>query len=99
MSKPSASSPPSETVCTHTVEVGKTVLSLDLVDSQLDLSERLLLILVEVGERKLKDSTLEGIVGVLCEWTKGRARQGEGDARMRGQEEEGKGTHSIPGIG
>lgn len=49
------------------MEVGKTVLSLNLVDSQLDLSERLLLILVEVGERKLKDSTLEGVVGVLCE--------------------------------
>lgn len=53
-------------VGTHAVEVGEAVLALDLVDSELDVSERLLLVLVQVGERELEDSTLEGVVGVLC---------------------------------
>lgn len=51
----------------HTVEVGKTVLALDLIDAKLDLSESVLVVLVEVGERKFEDSALERIVGVLCQ--------------------------------
>lgn len=47
------------------VEVGQAVLALDLVDSQLDLAERVVLILLEIGQRDLNDASLEGIVGVL----------------------------------
>jgi hypothetical protein len=50
----------------HTVEVGKTVLALNLIDAKLDLSESVLVVLVEIGERKFEDSSLEGVVGVLC---------------------------------
>lgn len=49
----------------HTVEVGKTVLALNLIDAKLDLSESVLVVLVEIGERKFEDSSLEGVVGVL----------------------------------
>lgn len=50
----------------HAVEVGQAVLALDLVNTELDLAERLLLILVQVAERELDDAALEGVVGVLC---------------------------------
>ena len=49
----------------HTVEVGEAVLALDLINSQLDLAERVLLVLVQVSERDLEDTTLQGVVGVL----------------------------------
>ena len=49
----------------HAVEVGEAVLALDLIDSQLDLTERVLLVLVQVSERDLEDTALQGIVGVL----------------------------------
>lgn len=47
------------------MEVGEAALSRDLVDTELDLSESLLLVLVEVREGELKDSTLEGVGRVL----------------------------------
>jgi hypothetical protein len=47
------------------VEVGKTILSLDLVDSQLDLSEGVILILLQIRQRNLKDSALQRVVCIL----------------------------------
>jgi hypothetical protein len=47
------------------VEVGQAVLALDLVDAELDLAEGVVLIVLEVGERDLEDTALEGVVGVL----------------------------------
>jgi len=49
----------------HTVEVGKAVLALNLIDTELDLSESVLIVLVEISERKFEDSALERVVGVL----------------------------------
>lgn len=49
----------------ETVEVGQAVLALDLVDAELDLAERVVLILLEIGERDLEYPSLEGVVGVL----------------------------------
>jgi hypothetical protein len=43
----------------HAMEVGKTVLSLDLVDAKSNLAEGLLLILIKVTERDLNYTTLE----------------------------------------
>jgi hypothetical protein len=50
---------------TNAVEVGEAALARDLVDTELDLSESLLLVLVKVREGELKDSTLEGVGRVL----------------------------------
>lgn len=47
------------------MKVGETVLALDLVNSQLDLTERMVLVLLEVGKGDLKDPALESFVGVL----------------------------------
>lgn len=49
----------------ESVEVGQAVLALDLVNSQLDLAEGVVLVLLEIGEGDLEDTALEGIVGVL----------------------------------
>jgi hypothetical protein len=49
----------------ETVEVGQAVLSLDLIDTELDLSESVVLILLEIGQRNLEDSSLQCIVCVL----------------------------------
>lgn len=49
----------------HAVEVGQAVLALDVVDAELDLAERLLVVLVQVAERELEDAALERVVGVL----------------------------------
>ena len=62
----------------ETVEVGQAVLALDLVDSQADLAERVVLILLEIGERNLEDTALESVVGVLE--TGGAVDQGLADA-------------------
>lgn len=48
------------------MEVGKAVLALNLIDTELDLSESVLIVLVEISERKFEDSALERVVGVLC---------------------------------
>lgn len=49
----------------ETVEVGQAVLALDLVDSELDLAESVVLILLQVGQADLNDTALQGVVGVL----------------------------------
>lgn len=50
----------------HAVEVGQARLALDLVDTERDLAERVLIVLVEVSQGQLKDAALERVVGVLC---------------------------------
>lgn len=45
------------------VEVGKQVLALDLVNSQLDLLEGVVLLALQIGKRHLEDSALEVVVG------------------------------------
>lgn len=47
------------------VEVGQAVLALDLVDTELDLAESVVLILLEVREGDLEYPALQRIVGVL----------------------------------
>lgn len=49
----------------ETVEVGQAVLALDLVDSELDLAEGVVLILLQVGQGDFDYPSLEGVVGVL----------------------------------
>lgn len=49
----------------ETVEVCETALSLDLVYSELDFAESVLLILLEIGKRNLENAALEGVIGVL----------------------------------
>lgn len=49
----------------ESVEVGQAVLALDLVNSQLDLAECVVLVLLEIGEGDFEDAALEGVVGVL----------------------------------
>jgi len=49
----------------ETVEVGQAVLALNLVDSQADLAEGVVFILLEIGERNLEDTALKSVVGVL----------------------------------
>lgn len=47
------------------VEVGKAVLALNLINPQLDLAERVVLVFLEISEGNLEDTSLKGIVGVL----------------------------------
>ena len=49
----------------ETVEVGQAVLSLDLIDTELDLSECVVLILLQICQRNLEDSALQCIICVL----------------------------------
>lgn len=49
----------------ETVEVSQAVAALDLVHSQADLAESVVLILLQIGEGNLKDTSLQRIVGVL----------------------------------
>jgi len=49
----------------ETVEVGQAVLALDLIDSELNLAESVVLILLEISERDLDDSALQSVVGIL----------------------------------
>ncbi|KAI3491149.1 hypothetical protein L1887_44547 [Cichorium endivia] len=49
----------------HAVEVGEAGAALDAVDLQLELAVRLLVVLVEVGERSLDNAALERVIGVL----------------------------------
>lgn len=59
------------------VEVGQAVLALDLVDAELNLAESVVLVLLEIRQRDLQDTALEGIVGVLQ--TGGSVDQGLAD--------------------
>ena len=47
------------------MEVGQAIPALDVVDAQLDLAERLFLILVQIAEGELDDTALKRIVCVL----------------------------------
>lgn len=47
------------------VEVGQAVLALHLVNPQADLAERVVLVLLEIGERDFEDAALQRVVGVL----------------------------------
>ena len=47
------------------VEVGQTVLALDLIHAELDLTESMVLIVLQVCEGDLEDTTLQRVVGVL----------------------------------
>jgi len=49
----------------ETVEVGEAVLSLNLIDPELDLSECVVLIFLQIRQRNLEDSALQCIVCVL----------------------------------
>ena len=48
-----------------TVEVSQAILSLDLIDTELDLSECVVLILLQVRQRNLENSSLQCIICVL----------------------------------
>ncbi len=47
------------------VEVGETVLALDLIHPQLDLAEGVILVLLQIGQGNLDDSALQSIVRIL----------------------------------
>lgn len=49
----------------HAIEVGEAVLPLDLVHPELDLTESVVLIVLQIGERCLEDTALESVVRVL----------------------------------
>lgn len=49
----------------ETVEVGQAVVALDFVDAKTDLAERVILILLQIGQGDLEDTSLKGVVGVL----------------------------------
>jgi len=49
----------------ETVEVSQAVLSLNLIDTELDLAERVVFILLQIGQRNLDNPTLQSIIGVL----------------------------------
>lgn len=47
------------------MKVGQAVLALYLVDAELDLSEGMVFVGLEVGEGDFEDATFESIIGVL----------------------------------
>lgn len=47
------------------MEVGQAVLSLNLIDTELNLAESVVLILLQIGQGNLDDSSLQRVVGVL----------------------------------
>jgi hypothetical protein len=49
----------------QTVEVGEAVLALDFVDTELDLAESVVFVVLKISERDLKDTALQGVVGIL----------------------------------
>lgn len=55
----------------HSVERRQDVLALDILSPKLDLAERLLVVLVQIGERDLKDTTLETVRSELCRKRRG----------------------------
>lgn len=70
----------------ETVEVGQAVLALDLVDAELDLAERVVLILLEIGERNLEYPSLQRIICVLetgCAVDEGLSDISDGESSWR----------------
>lgn len=47
------------------VKVRQAVLALDLIDTEFNLAERVLLVFLEIGKGNLQDAPLQGIVGIL----------------------------------
>ena len=47
------------------MKVGQAVLSLNLIDTELNLAESVVLIFLQVGQRNLEDSSLQCVVGIL----------------------------------
>lgn len=47
------------------MEVCKAVLSLDFIDTQLDFSERMVLILLQVGQGNFEDPSLQSVICIL----------------------------------
>lgn len=47
------------------MEVGQTVLALNLVHAELNLAESVVLIVLQIRKRDLEDTALQGVVGVL----------------------------------
>ncbi len=47
------------------MEVGQAVLALNLIDTELNLAESVVLILLQISEGDLDDTTLQRVVGVL----------------------------------
>ena len=45
------------------MEVGQAVLSLHFVDSELDLAEGVVFVILEIGEGDFEDAAFEGVVG------------------------------------
>lgn len=61
----------------ETMEVGQAVLALDLIDTELNLAEGVVFVLLQIRERNLEDTALQSIVGVLE--TRGPVDQGLSD--------------------
>jgi hypothetical protein len=55
------------------VEVGQHILALNILNPELDVTERLVLILLEISKRDLDDAAKKGVLRELCLW----ARQDE----------------------
>lgn len=47
------------------MEVGEAVLALDFINPQFNLAECVVLVLLKISEGDLKDTALEGVVGIL----------------------------------
>lgn len=47
------------------MEIGKAVLPLDLIDTKLDFAESMVLIVLQIGEGRLKDTASKGVVCIL----------------------------------
>jgi len=75
----------------ETVEVGQAVFALDFVDSELNLAESVVFILLEIGKRDFEDAALESVVGVFE--TGGAVDEGFADLSVL---ESGWSLHIIP---
>jgi hypothetical protein len=80
------------------VEVGQAVLALDLVDAELDLAERVVLILLQIGERDLEYPALQVVVCVLD--TGGAVDEGLADTARRRSKHwaAGEGAQTAAGV-
>jgi hypothetical protein len=47
------------------MEIGQAVLSLNFVNLETDLSERIFLVLVQISQRHLENAVLQVIIGIL----------------------------------
>jgi hypothetical protein len=47
------------------MEVGQTILSLNLIHTELNLAECVVLVVLQIGKGDLEDSALQRVVGVL----------------------------------